>query len=341
MENNIENTARIEKKKGLLIYDTIYGSTSEVAYWLKALIGDECHLEVKKQGQVITLDPFDFVIIGSYTRREKPSKATDAFIKKHRGALARKQVAYFLTCGDSDETQILNVPGTPPHLIGGRNYFADIFEKYPDVVPKVIGAFGGRQVYSALHTIDRLTVDLVGKLAKESEAPWTGRDIWESLVPERVEVFAREIREAILGLPHLQKDAGTYRGFWQSLQPATVSDPYISKVNSKPHIELLSSKRIYYSRFSFPGNFELADKLLYQWADRTGLALNRQRKTFFNCYYHASRKYDKNKLVIHVTMAEMPEDPDNVHAAFRCYAKPNARKGAETDIVAAKKLMRA
>lgn len=51
-------------KKGLLIYDTIYGSTIEVAYWIKALIGAENKLDVKRLSQFLTVEPYDYVIIG-------------------------------------------------------------------------------------------------------------------------------------------------------------------------------------------------------------------------------------------------------------------------------------
>ena len=45
--------AHAKAKKGLLIYDTIYGSTIEVAYWLKALVGVENQLDVKRLSQFL------------------------------------------------------------------------------------------------------------------------------------------------------------------------------------------------------------------------------------------------------------------------------------------------
>jgi menaquinone-dependent protoporphyrinogen IX oxidase len=67
-------------KKGLIIYDTIYSSTIEVSFWIKALIGEDQHVDVKHQDQVLTITPYDYIIIGSFTRMEKPSKRTLAFI---------------------------------------------------------------------------------------------------------------------------------------------------------------------------------------------------------------------------------------------------------------------
>ena len=60
------------EKKGLIVYNSIYSSTSEAAYWLKALLGEDQHAEVKHLDQVISVKPYDYVIIGSYTRWEKP-----------------------------------------------------------------------------------------------------------------------------------------------------------------------------------------------------------------------------------------------------------------------------
>ena len=166
-----------QAKKGLLIYDTIYGSTIEVAYWLKALIGVENQLDVKRLSQFLTVKPYDYVIIGSYTRNEKPSEAIYEFVETHQDELAQKEVAYFLTCGDNDETMVLKTPGGTPHLIAGRNYLFDIMEKSPNIKPVVIGGFGGRQVMPTLNTKDTLFTWLLGKLAKEG-APWERYIFW-------------------------------------------------------------------------------------------------------------------------------------------------------------------
>ena len=156
-------------KKGLLVYDTGYSSTSEVAYWIKAIIGVENHLDVKRLAQVLTLKPYDYVIIGSHTRNEKPSEATYKFVETNLNELAKKEIAYFLTCGDNDETMILKTPGSAPHTIAGRNYLLDIIEKFPTIKPVVIGGFGGRQVAPSLGTKDSLFMWILAKLAKEGD----------------------------------------------------------------------------------------------------------------------------------------------------------------------------
>ncbi len=326
-----------EGKKGLLVYSSIYGSTVEVAYWLKQLIGPENLLDVKSLDQIITIKPYDYVIIGSLIRNEKPTPDIYKFVETNLDELARKEVAYFLTCGDNDETQILKTPGGTPHLIAGRNYLTDIMEKFPTVKPVVIGGFGGRQVMPTLNTKDSLFTWLLGKLAKEG-TPWQGLDIWESLIPERVEVFANEIRTVILDLP-VREDVEQFRGYWTSLQPASLADPSQMKFKPKHYNEHHSTDRIYYTRSRIVGMLETAISLLETWAQQQGINLQEQRKSSFNIYYHAVKSYEGKEHTLHVVAARLTEDPGNVHLSFRSFEKPETRKGAEADVDKAEELL--
>ena len=78
-------------KKGLLIYDSNYGCTAEVAYWVKAIIGIEQPLDVKKIDQVITVAPYDYVIIGSSTKTEKPLPRIYKFVEAYKDELAKNR----------------------------------------------------------------------------------------------------------------------------------------------------------------------------------------------------------------------------------------------------------
>lgn len=329
--------APAEGKKGLLIYDTVYGSTIEVAYWIKALIGVENHLDVKRLSQFLTLDPYDYVIIGSYIKNEIPSEDTYKFLETYQDKLAQKEVAYFLTCGDNDETMVLKTPGGTPHLIAGRNYLIDLYNKFPTIKPAVTGGFGGRQVMPTLNTMDSLFTWLLGKLAKEG-APWEGLDIWESLIPERVEIFANEIRTEILGLPP-RYDVEAYRGYWTSLQPASLSDPSKTKFHPKPFNEHQSTDRVFFTRSRIKGNLDAAMALLQAWSKQEEVDLREQQKSSFNVYYHAVKSYGGKEHTLHVVAATLTEDPGNVHISFRSYNKPAVRKGAEEDVARAEELL--
>ncbi len=330
-----------EQKKGLLVYDGIYGSTIETAYWIKAIIGHDHHLDVKALSQVITIDPYDYVIIGSLTRWEKASKPIYAFIEDNRADLAKKQVCYFLTCGDTDETMVLTYPGKPAHLIGGRNYLLHTMETFPEIKPVAIAAFGGRQVMPTLNRIDTFWIWMVGKLAKEGSA-WEGLDIWESLVPGRVEAFANEIRVKILGLDPLEpEELKPLRGYWQSLQPASLEDPSKKKYVPRPFEELHATDRVYYLRTRVNGDLENGRTVIKEWAEKAGLTLNEQVTTFFNSYIQAVKNYDGREMTIHVVPATMPEDPGYVHFSFRSYDKPDRRTGVEKDILKAREMIKA
>ena len=334
----LPSLSHAQEKKGLLIYDTIYGSTIEVAYWIKALVGAENHLDVKRHSQTLTIKPYDYIIIGSYIRNEKPSEATFEFLEKNQNELAKKEVAYFLTCGDNDETMVLKTPGGTPHLIAGRNYLFDIMEKFPTIKPIVIGGFGGRQVNPTLNTKDSLFTWLLGKLAKEG-VPWEGLDIWESLIPERVEIFANEVRTKILGIPP-RKDVEKYRGYWTSLQPANPADSTKIKFNPKPFNEHRSTDRIFFSRSRIKGNLDLAITLLKTWSTQTGIDLREEKKSSFNIYYQVVRTYEGNELTLHVVASTLTEDPGNVHISFRFYEKnPDKRKGIEEDAAKAEAIL--
>jgi flavodoxin len=336
---------RAEAKKGLLVYDSIYSSTSEVAYWLKAIIGNEQTLDVKKIDQVITVKPYDYVIIGSYSKWEKPSPRIYKFVEFWKDELAKKQVCYFLTGGDWDETMVLKAPGAPVKLIAGRNYLFDLQEKYPNIKPVVIGGFGGRQVMPTLQGSDGFMIWVLEKLSREG-AHWVGIDIWESLVPERVEVFGNEVRTKVLGLEPLA-DARKYRGFWDSLQPASLTDPtkiktttlvtedggktWIAK-DKRPYTVKQNSPKIYYSRSRIKADMPTAMKLLDEWAKKEGLTLKEQKKAPYMVYYNAVKNVGGKDMIIYLVAATMPDDPGNVHVSFRSWDKPEVRKPLEEAI---------
>jgi menaquinone-dependent protoporphyrinogen IX oxidase len=320
------------EKKGLIAYETQYGSVADVAYWLKALIGIENHVDVKKYNQIIAVEPYDYVIIGGYTRWEKPHKTTYDFIERFHDELAKKELAYFLTCGEIDETLVMYMPGRPVHQTGGRSYFMDVLGKFPKLKPVTIGAFGGRQVNRYLNRWDSVTIRLLEKTAPPYKIGWTGLDMWESLVPERVEAFANDIRTKILSLPP-QKDVANYRGFWKSLQPGNLTDKSKDKLSIRPWTATRSEKRGYSTRLRIKADIDKTASLLEDWAKQNGMELKEETKTFYNKYFIATKQYNGGKaLSVHIVIAEVIEDPGNTHIALNCYAKPAIREGVEEDI---------
>lgn len=329
--------AGAEGKKGLLVHNSIYGSTIETAYWIKAIVGPEHVLDVKSMSQIITIEPYDYIILGSVTRNEGPTDPFYDFMDKYQEELKNKQVCYFLNCGDTDETMVLKAPGIDIHPVGGRNYLWEPMEKYPDIKPVIIGGFGGRQVMPTASTIDSIQIWLVGKLAKEG-APWEGLDIWESLVVERVELFANEVRTKILGVgPH--ENVEQFRGYWQSLQPGSLNDPNKKKFNPKPYTEVIDVDKMYYSRSRVVGDLDLGVTLINQWSKTEGVKLEEKKKTTYNVWYVAKKTYGDTELSTHLIVANLSEDPGRVHFSFRCFEDPDERGAMVDDIKKAEQLL--
>ncbi len=333
----ITGIGNAQSRKGLLVFDSIYGSTIETAFWIKAIVGHENQLDVKSLSQVITIEPYDYVIIGSLTRMEKPTDKTYEFIETHYQELSQKQVCYFLTCGDTDETMVLKVPGQKAHLIGGRNYLLDLIETFPEIKPIVIAGFGGRVVNPTLNMTDSFMAWLVEKLAKEGVAG-QGLEISESLVPERVEIFANDIRTRILDKGPCQ-NVEQFRNYWNSLQPASLTEPEKKKSEPQEFEVQRRSDKVYYVRTRMKGDLQKGRVLIQQWGQDTGVKLEQQVSSFFNTYYHAVKNYGSQEMTLHVVTAILPEDPGYVHFSFRSYAKPKNRKDVEKDITKAVNLI--
>jgi hypothetical protein len=246
-------------------------------------------------------------------------------------------VAYFIGCGKTDETMILKYAGIPPHLASGRNFLLDIQEKFPAIKPVTLGAFGGRHVPPALNTKDAFFMWILEKMSKKG-LPWEGYDIWESLVPERVEAFANEIRKKVLSLPP-RKDVEIYRGYWNSLQPASLTGKSKVKYTPYPYTDHQSTDKEFYKRSRIKGNLDDAISLLKVWGKQEGIDLRKHKRTFYNIYYHAVKIYAGEELTIHAVAATLPEDAGNVHISFRSFDKPDKRKGAEEDIAKAEAIL--
>ncbi len=325
-------------KKGLIAYHTQYGSTAEVAYWLKVLIGKDQRVDVKSMDQILTVEPYDYIIIGSYARWEKPSKKTYAFVEKFLKDLKDRQVAYFITSGDCDETTVMNMPGKPPHLTSGRNYLFDIQAKFPDIKPVTTGGFGGRQATPLLNTKDSLLIWLLEKTMPKDKIGWAGRDIWESLICERVEAFADELRKTVLSLPPCN-DAASLRGCWTSLQPAHLTDPLIEKNTVKPYSQKQDTPRMLLSRFRIKGSLLDAVSFIHEWSIQSATELKEIQKDYYILYYQATKSQNSKNRTIHIVAALFSEDPGAVHIALRNYDKPPLRGKAASDMALAEEIL--
>lgn len=78
-------------KLALVIYDTKYGSTEQVAHWVAEGINDS---DIRHADDVTSLF-YDLIVIGSPVYNEAPSSHILAFLDKYRENLANKRLALF------------------------------------------------------------------------------------------------------------------------------------------------------------------------------------------------------------------------------------------------------
>jgi menaquinone-dependent protoporphyrinogen oxidase len=125
-------------KRILVAYDTIHGSTAEVAKEIgTALCSRGFQVDVRFVGNVTALQDYDAVILGSaiYEFRWLPDAM--AFLKNNTPALSAMPVAYFIVGASLFQD-------TPENRDAVKKSFIDpVLTEYPDIKPLSIGLFGG------------------------------------------------------------------------------------------------------------------------------------------------------------------------------------------------------
>jgi menaquinone-dependent protoporphyrinogen oxidase len=122
----------------LIAYDTIHGSTAEVA---EHIGGKLCELgfevDVRLAQNVTDISAYDAVIIGTAIYKFAWMEGSKNFLNKNRTALSKKHTAYFML-GAAMSTDI------PETRAGAKEMFMDpVLSEFPEVVPLTLGLFGG------------------------------------------------------------------------------------------------------------------------------------------------------------------------------------------------------
>jgi menaquinone-dependent protoporphyrinogen oxidase len=130
-------TARI-----LVAYATRLGSTVNVAETIGQVLRDAgSDVEVLPTAEVVDLDGYDSVILGSAIRLGEPLPEVVRFARQHASDLSRLPVAYFAVCATMTED-------TPEHRESVRRYL-DPLRQITE--PVSIGMFAGAFEYSKVH----------------------------------------------------------------------------------------------------------------------------------------------------------------------------------------------
>ena len=161
----------------LIAYDTIHGSTAEVA----AKIGDDlCALgfkvEVKWVGDVTEVDGYDGFIVASAIYKFNWLPDAQAFLEKYKDQLAAKKTAIFIDGASMSQD-------TPDTRAAVQKSFIDpILSKYPDISPVSIGLFGGafdltrKKEYSLFEKVVLHVLGVILKLPDKKKADWRNWD---------------------------------------------------------------------------------------------------------------------------------------------------------------------
>ncbi len=171
-------------KKILIAYDTIHGSTAEVA----ARIGDDLcargfRVDVKWVGDVTDVAGYDGFIVGSAIYKFTLLDDAKKFLETYKGQLAAKPMALFIVGASMSQD-------TPETRAMVQKAFVDpVLDKYPEIVPVSIGLFGGaidftKEKYTLFEKIVLRILGLILRLPDKNKADWRNWDTIDAWAAE-------------------------------------------------------------------------------------------------------------------------------------------------------------
>ena len=135
----IEMSCGEEYSKYILIaYDTIHGSTAEVAEYIGNDLCDQgFRVDLRLVTNVGSISAYDAIIVGSALYEFAWLGDAKNFLQQNQTALAQLPTAYFIV----GASMSVDTPET--REMAKKNFVDPVLKKFPDITPLSIGLFGG------------------------------------------------------------------------------------------------------------------------------------------------------------------------------------------------------
>jgi menaquinone-dependent protoporphyrinogen oxidase len=166
----------------LVAYDTIHGSTAEVAERIgEELCSQGFRVDVRLARNVSSPEAYDAVIMSSAIYKFNWLPDALGFLKKNALSLATIPTAIFIVCSAMSED-------TPENRESVKESFVDpVLKQYPHIHPLSIGLFGGAVDFNTnLYTLfEKFVLRILGKiLGYTDSADWRNWDYISSWAQE-------------------------------------------------------------------------------------------------------------------------------------------------------------
>jgi menaquinone-dependent protoporphyrinogen oxidase len=141
--------------KVLLLYSSGYGATQEIAKNIGSVLEEDSDIQVQVASidDVQTIDDFDAIVVGSSVRADHPTANVMDFLALHRHQLEQKKIAFFLVC------LMANCQDGREKV--RNDYMPYILNKYPNLHPVSIEAFGGKIDFDKLNPVMQMLMERV------------------------------------------------------------------------------------------------------------------------------------------------------------------------------------
>ncbi len=148
----VESSCEAQGKKILVAYESLCGTTSEVAQSIGNVFCKQgAQVDVLHMENVKDLSSYNAVVLGSSVKSSSWNPEAIKFVKENRKYLQHIPVAYFLTClalyFDTKESRKL-----------AKSYFYPLLKAVPEVRPANMQGFAGVLDYSKLNMMYRMVM---------------------------------------------------------------------------------------------------------------------------------------------------------------------------------------